>query len=107
MRNPLKTAKNQLMRRSGAGRTAPGKRPRTGGRSSDPLAMARRFARSASRPRGGSPLGGSPRGGSPLGGGGPDPLGGPARRTPPGRGGIGGSAMRWINSLTKKRRPRI
>ncbi|WP_232832957.1 hypothetical protein, partial [Nocardiopsis sp. TNDT3] len=75
MRNPLRTAKNQLMRRTGLARPAPGGRPRaggrTGGRGSDPLAMAQRFARSAARSRGGSPMG---RGG-------PDPLRGPARRT--------------------------
>ncbi|WDZ93467.1 hypothetical protein [Nocardiopsis sp. HUAS JQ3] len=109
MRNPLRTAKNQLMRRTGLARPAPGRRPRaggrTGGRGSDPLAMAQRFARSAARSRGGSPLG---RGGSPLGRGGPDPLRGPARRTPPGRrSSPGGQALRWINSLTRRRRPRI
>ncbi|QUX27039.1 hypothetical protein KGD83_16955 [Nocardiopsis akebiae] len=102
MRNPLRTAKNQLMRRTGLARPAPGRRPgaggRTGGRGSDPLAMAQRFARSAARSRGGSPLG---RGGA-------DPLRGPARRTPPGRrSSPGGQALRWINSLTRRRRPRI
>lgn len=92
MGNPLRTVKNRLSRQIAPGRgTVSARRPHV----RDPRATFRRVAGSARPPRSANPL---TRGSGPL--------RGSARGGSTGGAAIRRSAMRWLGSLGRTRRPR-